>query len=84
MGTTHGPYIAEFPVGTRVRIVDRDRLEAFMRDWRWHDPVEPEALQFAGRATEVVTVDFYHGGDDLYSLKGIPGLWHESCLVAME
>jgi hypothetical protein len=26
-------------------------------------------------------VGFYHGGDVLYTLDGIPGLWHEQCLV---
>ena len=23
---------------------------------------------------------FYHGGDELYKLKGMPGVWHEQCL----
>jgi hypothetical protein len=26
-------------------------------------------------------VGFYHGGDPLYSLDGVPGVWHERCLV---
>jgi hypothetical protein len=28
-----------------------------------------------------VSVGFYHGGDVLYVLEGIPGVWHESCLT---
>lgn len=23
---------------------------------------------------------YYHGGDELYWLKGVPGVWHEQCL----
>jgi hypothetical protein len=22
----------------------------------------------------------HHGGDELYKLKGVPGIWHEQCL----
>ena len=25
-------------------------------------------------------VGFYHGGDALYELEGVPGVWHEVCL----
>jgi hypothetical protein len=28
----------------------------------------------------VEEVSFYHGGDALYVLEGLPGLWHEQCL----
>ena len=30
---------------------------------------------------EVEGVSFYHGGDVLYQLKGVPDLWHEICLA---
>lgn len=30
----------------------------------------------------VEKVGFYHGGDPLYKLDGVPGVWHEECLEA--
>lgn len=76
------PYQEQFPTGTPVRVASRDALEGFMRDWRWHHPLESERLQFAGSETTVESVGFYHGGDVLYTLRGIPGIWHEACLVS--
>jgi hypothetical protein len=29
---------------------------------------------------KVVDVGFYHGGDELYHVECMPGIWHESCL----
>jgi hypothetical protein len=82
MGKNKGVYQEEFPVGSVVRIADRQTLEKFMAEWKFHHPLEPSQLQFAGRRTEVERVNFYHGGDELYELKRIPGIWHESCLEA--
>jgi hypothetical protein len=82
MGRTKGPYNAEFPAGTWVRVVDRPALEIFMIEWKWHHPLESSQLQFAGQRTQVESVHAYHGGDELYELKGIPGIWHEACLEA--
>jgi hypothetical protein len=39
-------------------------------------------LEYAGRIAEVESVGFYHGGDELYKLQGLPGIWHEVCLEA--
>jgi len=74
MGNRCGPMKADFPPGARVRIVDRPALERFRRDWRYHHPLEPEQLTFAGAPATVNDVGFYHGGDELYSLEGIPGI----------
>jgi hypothetical protein len=82
MGAHRGVYREDFPVGTRVRIADRDALEAFRREWRWHHPLESTHLDFAGRDAKVKHVSFYHGGDELYELEGIPGIWHAQCLTA--
>ena len=82
MGKTRGPYKEEFPAGSTVRIVDRQRLEDFARDWKLHNPLKPEQLGFAGLEARVTTVSFYHGGDELYRLEGIPGTWHEENLTA--
>jgi hypothetical protein len=81
MGRTRGPYREEFLAGTRVRIVDRAALEEFARAWKDHNPLRPDQLAHAGETAIVATVGFYHGGDELYSLDGILGVWHEVCLV---
>jgi hypothetical protein len=82
MGRTRGPYREEFPVGSVVRVAGRAALESFLDGWKFHHPLDPSQLQFAGRRAEVERVSFYHGGDELYELKGIPGIWHEPCLEA--
>ena len=84
MGAAKGPYNAEFPAGTRIRIAPRPDLERFREEWRYHDPLEAEQLDFADRVATVSRVGFYHGGDELYELADIPGIWHECCLRAEE
>jgi hypothetical protein len=76
MGKVNGSYNADFPVGTRVQIADRQTLDTFRRDWHFHDPLQEEQLVFAGRISTVSRVGYYHGGDELYTLKKIPGIWH--------
>jgi hypothetical protein len=75
-------YREQFPKGSRVRIVDRRRLTDFQRTWKFHDPVSDDMLAFAGRTSIVVGVGFYHGGDVLYQLADVPGVWHEVCVEA--
>lgn len=82
MGRVAGPYEAEFPIGTIVRVADRESLERFQREWRFHHPLGDEQLEFAGCVALVLDVGYYHGGGELYSLEGIPGTWHEVCLAA--
>jgi RNAse (barnase) inhibitor barstar len=84
MGKRNGPYEADFPVGTTVRIASRVALEAFLSEWNRHNPLEPEQLTFAGRVATVSAVGYYHGGDELYELGEVPGVWHEACLDAVE
>ena len=55
-------------------------LEVFLRDWKFHDPLIPAQLGFAESQAEVEWTGIYHGGGELYVLKGIPGIWHECCL----
>ena len=74
------PYSERFPVGTTVRVAERVALEQFIKDWKHHNPLDAACLPFAGRSATVREVVFYHGGDPLYTLEGIPGLWHEVCL----
>jgi len=82
MGKTKGPYKEEFPKGCAVKIASRSSLEDFLKTWRLHNKLQPEQLDYAGQIAEVESVGFYHGGDELYKLKGIPGIWHEQCLEA--
>jgi len=80
MGRLKGPYVPEFPKGSTVRIASRPDLEKFRDSWKLHNKLEPIQFDHADQVVEVESVGFYHGGDELYRLKGIPGIWHEQCL----
>jgi len=82
LGKTRGLNIAEFEVGSQVRIADRSFLESFLEEGQYHNELEPAQLEFAGRVASVARVEFFHGGDEIYTLDGIPGVWHEECLSA--
>jgi hypothetical protein len=77
-------YQALFDVGSAVRIQSSDELEEFRSSWKFHHPLTDEQLANADRSATVETVGFYHGGDVLYTLKDIPGIWHERCLASDE
>ena len=74
------PYKEQFPVGSKVRIADVRLLEEFQRTWQYHHKLDPNQLAYAGQIAEVENIGFCHGGDVLYELHGIPGIWHEQCL----
>jgi hypothetical protein len=74
------PYKEKYAVGTTVKIVAADRLEAFRLAWKFHNKLVPEQVAYADHQAEVEGVSFYHGGDVLYKLKAVPGIWHEECL----
>ena len=82
MGKTKGINVAEFEVGSEVRIADRAFLEGFMEEGQYHHDLEPEQLEHAGAVARVKSIEFFHGGDEIYTLEGIPGVWHEECLRA--
>ena len=73
-------YHPEYPIGSTVQVVSKEKLEKFLMDWKYHHPLEPFQLDFAGARTIVSEVGFYHGGDVLYQLSNVPGIWHEECL----
>jgi len=83
LGKTKGLNQAEFEVGSEVRIADRAFLEDFLEAGQYHNELEPEQLEYAGRTARVSGVSFFHGGDEIYTLEGIPGVWHEECLGAV-
>lgn len=47
MGKNRGPYKAEYPEGSLVRIIDREQLERFSKEWKYHNPLQQEQIQFA-------------------------------------
>jgi len=71
-----------YAVGTPVQIAERSALEAFRASWKYHHPLDIGQLEWGGQSATVREVMFYHGGDVLYELGGIPGIWHEQCLRA--
>ena len=58
MGKTKGLNNAEFEVGTEVRIADRAFLEEFLEAGQYHNELEPEQLEYAGRMAKVKNVEF--------------------------
>jgi hypothetical protein len=73
-------YTPTIPEGSKVRIADRAALEHFMATWKYHHKLQFEQLVYAGLEATVEKIGFYHGGDQLYNLYGIPRIWHEECL----
>ena len=73
-------YQERFPVGTAVKIREREYLQDFLKSWHLHHPLCPEQLDHGGQLDVVKKVGFYHGGDVLYELERSPGTWHEQCL----
>jgi len=82
MGRTKGLNVAEFEVGSQVRIADRAFLESFLEAGQYHNELEPEQIEYADRVAKVKDVNFFTGGDEIYTLEEIPGVWHEECLTA--
>ena len=78
-----GAYREKFPVGSTVHIASRVTLEQFRESWRLHHPLMLEQLDYADHEAVVQEIGFYHGGDALYRLAGIPGIWHEANLTAI-
>ena len=74
------PYQERFSKGALVKIAAKDALEHFRDTWQYHHKLEPVQLSHANGTARVASVGFYHGGDVLYKLEGVPGIWHECCL----
>jgi hypothetical protein len=74
-------YNERFPKGSKARIADRATLEEFMKTRKFHHKLRREQLEYADRVATVIHVGFYHGGDPVYKLDGIPGLWLDECLI---
>ena len=74
-------YKENFPEKSFVRIKTSDELSNFTSPtWKYHHPLSDAQLKYANVIARVAHVAFYHGGDPLYFLEAVPGLWHEECL----
>jgi hypothetical protein len=73
-------YNARFARGTRVRVKARPAPDEFAKGWNWHHPLEHGQFAAAGKEFEIQSAVYYHGGDVLYVLSGVAGIWHEACL----
>ena len=69
-----------FLIGDAVRIGDVADLERFQRLSAHPDPLPDSYFKYAGQVAEVIDTGYYPDGDNIYRLKGIPGVWHEGCL----
>jgi hypothetical protein len=67
-------YKANFPIGSRVRIADAGQLQGLHRTWKFHDKLRTEQLNYAGGIGQVERIGYYHRGDVLYWLRGVPGI----------
>jgi hypothetical protein len=54
-----------------------------MAIWRYHHRLDPGQLAYEDRVTTVEEVGFYQGGDPVYKLADVLGLWLEQCLLAV-
>jgi len=77
------PYKEQFSKGATVRVKARETLETFKKEWRYHNPLQGEQFRYSGKEGKIASVSFYHGGDVLYTLEEMPGIWHEQCLEAI-
>jgi hypothetical protein len=74
------PYQSKFQKGELVRVKSSEDLERFRLEWKFHDPLTVEQVAQGGRTDHVKEVGYYFGGDVLYTLDNIPGVWHEENL----
>jgi hypothetical protein len=75
------PYQPIYAPGSIVTVKDLETLETFRRTWKYHHPLTPEQLVYANHSATVESVNYYHGGDQLYVLSGVPGIWHPENLT---
>jgi hypothetical protein len=76
-----GARFNKYDRGATLRIPDREVLERFRSTWKYHHKLDESQLAFAGRVARVERWLMYHGGDILYELDGVPGVWHEHLLI---
>jgi hypothetical protein len=70
----------KFQVDETVQIACSETLNEFSRTWKLHHSLQSNQFQHAGQIARVKNSFMYHGGDILYELEGMPGLWHQQLL----
>lgn len=75
------PYSAQFEEGAMVKVRSKADLERFQAEWQYHNPITAEQIEYADRTARIAEIGYYHGGEPLYRLEGLPGVWHEPCLA---
>lgn len=73
---------AKFEAGDMVQIADRLALDQFLQSWKFHHPLQREQLEYARKVAQVAQALMYHGGDIMYVLEGVPGIWHQRLVGA--
>ncbi len=81
MALSTAPAYAEFPIESIVRIASRAVLDNFLRAPTDQHRLYPVQLQYADAVSEVEMIVYFHGGNEAYCLRGIPGMWLERCLI---
>jgi len=66
--------------GDTVRIADQKVLEQFFLTWKLHHPLVADQIPLGGQTATIKTSMMYHGGDILYELVEVPGIWHQQLL----
>jgi hypothetical protein len=71
--------VSRIAVGSRVRVLDRPELEAWLGSPDASERPEPAQFAEAGRRKRVVGVRL-DAGEPLYLLADAPGVWREDWL----
>ncbi|HVR47582.1 MAG TPA: hypothetical protein VMT95_13210 [Candidatus Binatia bacterium] len=75
----------KYRFGSRVRIAPLEALREFMKTWHYHHALVPEQLRYADMVTRIASVEYYHGGDVVYTLDDTGNFaWLEPCLKGVE
>jgi len=69
-----------FKKGDKIKINDKDYLLNFQRTWKYHHNITDDQIKYAERLAAVKDVYIYHGGEVMYALKSIPGIWLEQLI----
>jgi hypothetical protein len=78
MSRFHG--FDKYQPGDLVLIDSPELLASFARTWKRHHPLETRQMAYAGQSAKIANSFMYHGGDILYELEDVPGVWHQQVL----
>jgi hypothetical protein len=73
-------YHEAFRVGEKIRIKSKEYLLNFKKSWKYHNNITNDQIEYGGQEVYVDRIGAYHGGNLLYELKDVPGVWHEQLL----